>query len=295
MKHIISILILILIVCCCVPDKQQKKTDEKKDTIDSADSLNTGRDSIEILYSLPAIDEIVDLLKDAGLTYDESLLHPHENAGDYISARAQTLNLGVYLADLSYCAFFEKQQPALHYFSVVYDLAGKLKIDPAFDKQFINRVRENVNQIDSLLHYMHMANVDIVNYLVSNERENTLSLLIIGAFTESMYLAFTTTGNYSPDDELIREIAEQHATFEVIRDHMYTYKNDYLLAGLQNDIKEIDKVFEILEQMEQKGKNKQEKGKLVIGSHKTLYISESSFKKLKATINNFRNKIVNLE
>ncbi len=295
MKHIISILILILIVCCCVPDKQQKKTDEKKDTIDSADSLNTGRDSIEILYSLPAIDEIVDLLKDAGLTYDESLLHPHENAGDYISARAQTLNLGVYLADLSYCAFFEKQQPALHYFSVVYDLAGKLKIDPAFDKQFINRVRENVNQIDSLLHYMHMANVDIVNYLVSNERENTLSLLIIGAFTESMYLALSTTGNYSPDDELIREIAEQQATFEVIRDHMYTYKNDYLLAGLQNDIKEIDKVFEILEQMEQKDKNKQEKGKLVIGSHKTLYISESSFKKLKATINNFRNKIVNLE
>ena len=59
-----------------------------------------------IFYSLPSPMETTVLMHKAGATYRQDILNPAENSKNYVTSADQAVNIGAYLADMSYCKHF---------------------------------------------------------------------------------------------------------------------------------------------------------------------------------------------
>ncbi|MFW5721338.1 MAG: hypothetical protein ACOCWW_03035, partial [Bacteroidota bacterium] len=75
--------------------------------------------SQEILYTYPTPDELLDVIEKEHLNFNNRHLNPVDNVNQYINTKTKNLNLGIYLADLAYAAFFSKRNQITKYVDVI--------------------------------------------------------------------------------------------------------------------------------------------------------------------------------
>ena len=122
---------------------------------------------------------------------------------------SQTINMGVYISDLAYITLFDQQEESLDYFEAIHYLSEAIRISSAFEDPLLNRISENIDNVDSLVVIAGEAYQDIVDYLVDNEMENKLSLLSVSAFVESLYVTLSYIDKYEADNEIIKKLVDQ--------------------------------------------------------------------------------------
>ena len=92
-------------VGCQSGSKKAASDVDIEDFITDDDIFNDIDQAKKIFYSLPTPLETAMLIKSAGAVYDNELLNPLDNVGNYSSNRDMALNLGVYTTDLSFARF----------------------------------------------------------------------------------------------------------------------------------------------------------------------------------------------
>jgi len=267
---------------------------------------NTGLESFnQIIHLYPSPAEMLSVIDMSVLKFDASLLNPTERADQYIDSQLKTYALGIYMTDLAYTALFLRHEESLNYLEVVKSLAEDISINEAVDEDMIEKVRNNVEFLDSLYNISNEAFVNVLSFCERNEKANTVVMLTAGAFIESLFLAVHMVDDYGTADKLLQHLADQK----------YTIDNFMLFArGLESDdlnvistLKDLERIKIIYDGIKpgtggvtvktaDDSDEKQPKKLVIGGTGKASQpsLTKEEFESLKAVVIEMRNKAVSI-
>ncbi len=268
---------------------------------------NTGLESFnQIIHLYPSPAEMLSVIDMSVLEFDASLLNPTERADQYIDSQLKTYALGIYMTDLAYTALFLRHEESLNFLEVVKSLAEDISINEAVDEDMIEKVRNNVEFLDSLYNISNEAFVNVLSFCERNEKPNTVVMLTAGAFLESLYLAVNMVDDYETADKLLQHLADQKYTIDNFMLFARGLESDDLnVIGTLKDLERIKTIYDGIKPgtggVTVKTADDSDETlpkKLVIGgSGKASQpsLTEEEFESLKAVVIELRNKAVSIK
>jgi hypothetical protein len=196
--------------CSSNPDTQD---DMDSDTVKTVVDVRVKANAQNIFNSIPDPKKLTDMISDANMEYDGSLLNNPDKYTSYGTDDFKALNLGVYGTDLSFTSLFEQTQESMLYLKCVNQLCKGLGISGVFDERTTDRIDANKDNRDSLLDIISKSFWEADRFLKENQRGHSSALLIAGGWIEGIYLADKLAIN-SKSRKITDEIIKQKSSLK---------------------------------------------------------------------------------
>ncbi|MCK4853113.1 MAG: hypothetical protein KAT31_02600, partial [Bacteroidales bacterium] len=187
-KVFLAGIISLLIFSGCSQRGQQEF--DLKGSIDISDFKET-TDSVNrsIYYTMSLPVEMARLFDHVGANFYPDLLSPPDKFGKYTRPVKIALNLGVYGVDLSYVKMFNQHQRSVAYLASINRLADELGIPKEIYGNVMDNLELFVSNPDSLSQVAKRLYSATDDYLKKDGQEGAASLVAMGGWIESMYIA----------------------------------------------------------------------------------------------------------
>lgn len=197
------------------------------------------------IFSIPSPVQTVLLIKKDGYSYNKKILNSTDNYSKYDTRFKKALNLGVYGADLAYVSLYDQTQDAMRYLASVQKLASDVGVSQSFTPELMKRFQNNMGIEDSLLSMVSDAFRKSDAFFKDNNQKDLSSLIIVGGWIETLYVATQENADNSKD-ALVRRIAEQKISIQNLLNMLAPYKEkaEYsnLISGLTALSSDFDNV-----------------------------------------------------
>jgi len=277
--------------------------DKKEVSNDDTDNPNTDIENLEdelvydpnVYYQVPTPNELFMVLKDVEMSFDDISMNPVENKEKYNDAVSQSLNLGVYFADMAMDGTFNDGKNTIKYLKSVLGLGEDLNISGAFDEALIEKITNSSTNSDELVKISNDTYFDAYSYLEENQRGATLSMIIIGGWVESLYL-MAESGTFVEGNEFSKRMAEQKLTMENLMGYLMKYQDDKNVSEIMSEMAPLDEFFMNLEVIEGDAvTTDSQDGVYVLTGGSEISMSASDFTEFKSLIGALRTDIINAE
>lgn len=252
MKNWISIssvaIAALMLTTACNRNKTTSNFEENNFTIsvDDATAKDELNKSKTILYTLPAPVEVASLIKESGAKYDEDLLNDINKVSTYTSNLKMALNLGIYSTDMSFANIFNQSQKTVDYITSLKQLTERLGIVQLIDEETINKFESQQSSKDEMLNIVSEVYMNANQYLNENNRKNVAVAVMVGGWTEGLYIALNIVNS---GDKMNKQLAERiiaqklslQTVMNILDSHNQNGYDDDLtyLAGKMQEIKTI--------------------------------------------------------
>jgi len=291
---ILAIIVFIGSISLSCKSRVENEDATEIDTQEITDSLLTSDENL-VFYSFPSSQEMFSFIKkDAELIYRTDLVNSTDNLSKYIDTRSKNLALGIYLADLSYMTLFNKTSNAYNYIDVITKLSNDLRINLPFQESFLERIKDNLSNEDSLVIISDQYSTKIVDYLLQNNKDKMLANITSASYIEGLYIALNLVNDYSDDNTVIKRIVEQKHSFTNLLKYARKYhydENTNATIGLLTQIYNVFEKFNVIEESKSTIE-RDENNRMVLKGGKKIVISENEYNELKQIVTEVRNKIV---
>lgn len=278
---------------CCNPNKNKRNAIELSALEDTSKAMVVRFDNV--LFSIPSPHQAALLIDRLGISYNSAFINPINKASDYSGTFDVALNLGIYGTDLGYLNIYHQNQTSLTYFYSIKKIAEDLGILTPFDKSMLNKIENNINTPDTVIHYISKLYKESNHLLNRDERAGISALVIAGGWIESLYMllqCYKVHQNY----ELRNRIGEQKHSLHNLLDLLspYYYESQSY-ADLIDDLVELSAVFNnVIFNYSYHSLNIDTLNKLTtINSESRIIISEYHLGRISEKLTRIRNKIVN--
>lgn len=201
----------------------------------------------QIFYSLPSPVETAMIIENTDVVFSDNFLLPIDASDLYETSYEQSVNLGVYSADLSYLTMFGQQQLAVKYLATCKKLSDELGLLNVINDSVINSLNKNIMNKDQALNIISEQFMNINSYLEENNRSTTATLIVFGGWVEGLYLSIMLVGdNVDDNPELIQMIYDQKISLEDLISLLQLYKNDPQIKKYLNETLELKTIFDSL-------------------------------------------------
>ena len=280
-------------LCCtsCKPSdkKEEKSTGFQTESVQPKDSLKDR----PVYYRFPSAKEMLSYLKTEDLRYRTDLVNQVEHLERYHSTRAKALNLGVYLADLSYMILFEKTQEIKEYFNVIFNLSAELRINAPHEERLLEKISDNVHNPDSLIQIADQYHTDIIDYLLNTGKEKTLAVISTGSYIEGLYIGTHLIADYNSHESAIKKIVDQKHAFKNLTKFANDFSADLNTKYSIDYLQRINKYFEKFPVIEEEINVKRENDNtIVFEGGDSIKITKEHFENLKAEVTQIRQEII---
>ncbi|MFW5751905.1 MAG: hypothetical protein ACOCW8_01060 [bacterium] len=257
LKNVLQVSIIMVVALSC--NQGNKKTpsvalSENEETEQSysanPDSLpiDSMEEGVPVFYNMYLSVDMSSLFNKENAVYRPEIANPVEKAEDYVLSSKKALNLGVYAVDLNYIKQFEQYDELRSYFAAMHSLSSALGIPDDYFFNTVERFENNMTNEDSLMKIANEVYNTTEVYLKENERENASSLIVLGGWTEALYIATQIVGNNEEDDAVIMErIAEQKYSIQELITLLENHGDDEFVASFITRLKEIEHYLEAYE------------------------------------------------
>ena len=274
-------------------------SDETADnTTDSVpDSVNVAADSTpkQLPAGVPSPSEMFAFLKTANsANADVNLLNSAENVEKYESKKAQSLNLGIYSADLLYCSTFGGKGKVTPYFVTCAKMATKLNVATNMNEADRERISKNLDNADSLIAISSDLYLTSFDNLNNNERGADLSLMLSGGWIESLYLMGNMVKDFDKDNSTVSRIADQKASLDNLIEFMNQYQSNADVKAVSDQLAGLKTLFDGIQSSTGSGMS-MKNGKRVLGGGSKTAITKEQFESIKAKVTEIRNSFVNAQ
>jgi hypothetical protein len=254
-KNFYYVVFAIFCSMLCVNCKQNQKQDagltgldslslsETKPFINRFDTMGEG---LPIFYNMYLSVDMSSLFNAAGAIFNPELLNSTDKITDYTTSSKKALNLGVYSVDLTYAKVFEQLETAGKYFNAMEKLAEELGIPSSFFENSARRFDRNIDNKDSLISIANEVYVAADSYLKENERYSAAAQIILGGWTEAIYISIDMARS-TRDFDIIERLAEQKYSLSNLVEMLQNYENDPVIAENLVKLKELQAVFNTFE------------------------------------------------
>jgi hypothetical protein len=244
-------------------------TDTVENPVDTASVKEVAKKPGEVQkYSqVPSPGEMFSFIKQLGSKAkdDISKLNSPDNLKKYNDNKSQSLNFGVYSADLLFCSTFNHGKEAIKYFMNIKKLGDAIGISTAINDQTAQRINDNIGNPDSLANISNDLYFTTFDHLESNERGNTLAMVMAGGWIESLYMVTSMEPAYKKDSPVVTRVGEQKYTLENLLDFMKKYEKDADVASVLKQLQELKAEFDKIEDAKGPAAITVKKGKKILG------------------------------
>lgn len=290
----IGLIMLIGFSSCTNTEKEGKKARREQ----GEDIIRPEKDSYDeemVLFLLPSPGEIIERFKEANITYVKEFTNPVSNSSNYIDLQTQSLNLGIYIADMAYSSVFTRFNEAIEYLGIIQTLANEINISSSAFESLSERLKANVGNMDSLIQISNDAFYNMIEFLETGGKENIISLIAAGAYLESMYIALSCIEEFDEENEILKQIIDLKYPLDNLRERTAIIDNDPNIIQTIAFLNEIESIFSefnvIDEPMVVKETND---GGITLGGGELIRLNEEDFLLLKNKIMEMRNSIVEI-
>lgn len=248
------------------------------------------------IFSIPSPIQLGRVIQKSGAPFNKDLLNSAKTAESYVDLVGQSLNLGVYGADLGYCALYDVQQESIGYMRAAQKLSDNLGISDAFDLETIKSIERNLDKKDSLLYIISNSYRKADDYLQTSDRKHIGALVIVGGWIESMHFA-SVLGKENKTEDIINLIGMQKHTINTIVDKLLErYYNEPGVEAVYNDLDKVRNSFNKINiKYEYLAPDTDKDKKLtIIKSKSTVEMTDEVFNEIVENIATVRAKITNI-
>ncbi len=199
----------------------------------------------QVFYSLPSPLESAMLIKSAGASYNEKFLNPLTNVNKYTTNKSMSVNLGIYITDLSYASLFDQAQTTIKYMDAAKKMAQGLGISDAIDQNTINRLEENINNRDVILDIISETFMSTTAFLKENDRQPLATIALVGGWVEGLYIS-TLLVNDGPieGNKIVERIVDQKLSLDMVVKLLDNNKTNTDIASVIGPINDLKKIYD---------------------------------------------------
>ena len=149
------------------------------------------------------------------------------------------MNLGAYGSDLNYAFAFEQTQDVMSGFKSILELAKKLGVESAFNQEMIEKLTNTADTADDKSLLLTRAYREAEDNLHSNERAALATLMVVGGWTESLYIYTSNLKGKSGTPEINQKVWDHVMTYKDAITMLTVWKNsgNKDCEELMNDLK----------------------------------------------------------
>jgi hypothetical protein len=246
------------------------------------------------MFSIPSPIQLGAIIQKSGAVYNVDILNNPKSYKGYVDLVSQSLNLGIYGADLGYCALYDKQQESIGYMRSAQKLSDILGISDAFGIETIQSVERNLDDKDSLLYIISNSYRRADDYLQTSEQKHIGALIIVGGWIESLHFA-GILGKENKSSEVVNMIGMQKHTINTMLDKMLTrYFNEPGVEEVYKDLDDVRNSFNKVNINYQyiAPETNKDKRTTTFKSKATVDMSDEVFNEIVGKINTIRTKII---
>ena len=248
---LVSLLVAALLSC---KSRSQSETDafsfddinlnENRKVINSFDTIGAG---LPIFYNMYLSVEMSSLFESIGAVFNSDILNSTSKIPEYLTSSKKALNLGIYAVDLSYARIFEQIEFTSKYFHAMQKLSEELGIPSDYFLTTAQRFDRNIDNKDSLIEIANDVYMATDNFLKENERYSAAAQIILGGWTEALYIAMDIAKE-SKDVEVLERIAEQKYSLENLIEMLGNHNDDEVIANYLVKLQALKRVFNTYEE-----------------------------------------------
>jgi hypothetical protein len=242
-----AVLLLTLMLASCRSGGKNAKKE--------ADSLSTSgvnaavyeeiKQAEKIFYTLPSPLESAMLIKSAGAMFDDNLLNPIENTGNYNTNKSMAINLGVYTCDLSFASLYDQTQLIINYMNAAKKMADGLGILNAIDQEDIDMLEENIHNTDVIMDIVSQTYLNSNSYLEDNGQPAVASMVLTGGWIEGLYISTQLVDMKDFNgNKLVGRIIDQKLSIDILIDLLETSKGHPAIDDLIAQVTKVKVIFD---------------------------------------------------
>ncbi|GAB5538173.1 MAG: hypothetical protein Salg2KO_02760 [Salibacteraceae bacterium] len=296
MKYISAFVAVLFLASCgseTTEDKTATEEDNAQEDTTKIYSSNVLESASRVFYAMPSPMEVSGMIKATGDEYQAALLHDPMKANTYQSTQKRALALGVYGADLSYTAVYDRQSEALKYLAASKRIGESIGIHEAFRADIIERANANLANKDSMLAIMTQMYWESNSQLDEENREQIALLVMAGGWLEGLYIACNINEELK-DPGLKDRIAEQKFAADQLTEMFIEYQDDYMVEEAYSWFKPLLDHFKALdvESSDASLSKNEETGMHTIGGKTTVNLPMETLTKIKEETFSLRQKLI---
>lgn len=198
----------------------------------------------KIFFVLPSPIETSLLINKSGLVFQKDLLNSTEKLAGYSTSTSRAIALGVYCADLSYSGINEQFQTSIEYLNATRNLAESLGILRVVDPKKVKLLEENITNKELVVDVISEVYMESHEQLREQDRYLLASLMLMGAWVESLYLATQSVKpNEASHQILIERILDQHLSLESVKSVLSENQSNLVIQPIFKDLLVLEKLF----------------------------------------------------
>lgn len=242
---VVFILVLTLFTGCRGGKKAPDQNVPEKKTQDNAVILQDIKQAEKIFQALPSPLESAQLIKSAGARFDEKLLNPVSNVNTYVTNKAMALNLGVYTCDLSFASLYEQTQLLIDYMNASKKMADGLGILKAIQQEDIDKLEENINNVDVIMDVVSQTFMNSNSYLEDNGQPATAAIVLVGGWIEGLYISTQLVDMKEFNgNKLVGRIIDQKLSIDILINLLNSCKGNPAVDELMVQVTQLKAVFD---------------------------------------------------
>ncbi len=249
----------------------------------------------DIVQNISSPVEMAAMIKDLGVPFSNRYISTTERVGNLTTSFQQSLNLGIYAADLGYLNMYNKTSAVVDYLTAIKSLADAIKVGQFFDFTTLKRLATNSKNLDSLMYISVHSFNQMDKYLHSNNRTNLSALMVTGVWIEGLYLG-TQVYKATPNKDLADRIGEQKLTLDQLMLILEKFQQDKQYTKLLGDLGLLKDLFKSVEIFVEKGEPQmiEVDGMLSIvqGDKSIIKISPEVLDNIISTTEQVRNRLI---
>jgi hypothetical protein len=239
---LVSLILLTVLTGCNNPSSQDKQANTAAaDTIKKEVALSP--ESQSLLYQFPTPFEVTTLLEKAKAGFIFDITNNPSNVTRYSTEKSKALNLGIYSADLSYSATYNRTDETNKFLAATNKLADELGIAGVYDNTLIEKVKKFANKKDSLVAVINKVFGMTNDFLSKNNRNQIAVLIATGAFTEGLYLAASLNEVAKDNTKITEIIAKQKENFDKLLTILQAYNNDSNMKPIADEVAKLQTIW----------------------------------------------------
>jgi hypothetical protein len=245
LNHLLAAAVcLSLFSCGSGTTAEQDPNGTSKDS--AANAKNMVQNEEQTSYTLPSPLIIASIFKKAGMSFYPGICNPAENSSKYNSGKInQALNLGVFSADLSYCALNKQNQDSKSYMKASRDLASQLGLAKVFETDNLaNRFENNLGNEDSLGGIIAEMQMQTDMILEEHEQQYISATVFAGAWLESMYIGSKVYEKAKEKNISMRLVEQMAIAGNIIKALHASEKKDAGIAAVITDLNAVREIYD---------------------------------------------------
>ena len=249
----ITALAVITFACGEAVDSTKVTEETTEDPVKQDDPIDMPNESsfqldLIIANNIAAPVKLLTDMNEAGLNhYQENVTNPVDKLNDYQTSEQRALIFGVYGADLSYKSLYGRHDEMADYLIVIRKLTDELGLSSLFDQSSFEDFERIKSNSDSVKMFIFDKYDSADEYLRSNDRFVTASLILTGGLIESLHLVSSQIETGDTNKESYRIFLGQKNTLSSLLSLYDNLEAEGHEMHFKEDIKVLHSKFEELD------------------------------------------------